>query len=557
MGRQSEHPYIPKLKQLFAEGGCDRREFLRTATLLGVSATAAYAFVGKVTGESVAFAQAALPKGGTARISVRIRQFESAHKANFVPPSNCVRQVCEYLSKTGYDNVTRPYLLEKWEPSPDLKTWTLHVRRTVKWRKGGRLLNADDVVWNLRQVLDPAVGSSVLGLMKGYMMEDVPTGEKNADGTAKLTARLWDSKAIEKVDDFTVRLNLKQAQLGVPEHLFHYPLAITDPAEGEKFAPGTNGTGPFDLVEYDIGRRATFKARKDYWGQGPYLDELVFVDLGDDPGADVAALASRQIHLASAMGASQLEPCKRIPHLVYYPADTAASAHARMHPVPPFNDKRVRQAMRYAVDCKTVAEVALGEIGSPGEHHHVSPIHPEYAKLPPFNRDLAKAKKLLAEAGHPGGIDIEFNCPNGSWQRDVSQVMVQQWADAGIRAKLNIIPSTEYNKNWTEYPLGFTDWSHRPLGVMCLSLGYRTGVPWNESKYSNPEFDRLLTEAEATADVEKRRGLVRQLEMILQDDGPLVQPIWRKVFCFADQKLKGFKMHPTQYVFGEEYGVEA
>src|SRR4051794_33461200 len=118
MARTSEHPYVPKLKQLFAEGGCSRREFLRTATLLGVSAAAAYGFVGRITGESVAFAQPAIPKGGSARISVRVREIVSAHKVSFVPPSNCVRQVCEYLSKTGYDNITRPYLLERWEPSP-------------------------------------------------------------------------------------------------------------------------------------------------------------------------------------------------------------------------------------------------------------------------------------------------------------------------------------------------------------------------------------------------------------------------------------------------------
>src|SRR5437588_11226132 len=97
-----------------------------------------------------------------------------------------------------------------------------------------------------------------------------------------------------------------------------------------------------------------------------------------------------------------------------------------MHPVAPFNDKRVRQAMRYAVDCETVARIALGEIGSAGEHHHVSPIHPEYAKLAPFKRDLEKTKKLLAEAGHPNGLDIDLNCPNSSWHKDVSQVLVAQ-----------------------------------------------------------------------------------------------------------------------------------
>jgi peptide/nickel transport system substrate-binding protein len=552
MARRTQHPYITELKRLFSEGRCDRREFLRTATLLGLSAAAAYRFTGAAEAQTNPATN--VPRGGTARIGVRLRQIESAHKNNFVPPSNVLRQVCEYLTKTGYDNVTRPYLLEKWTPSDDLRTWTLTLRQDVKWHSG-RAFTADDVIWNLKQVLDPAVGSSSLGLMAGYMMNEENT--TGADGKPKKTYKLWDANAIEKVDDHTVRLNLKIGQLAVPEHLFHYATIMTDPEQGETFSTKLNGTGAFELVEYQVGQRATFKPRKDYWNGAPYLDELVFVDLGDDPGAEIAALASRQVHLISAMGATQLEPCKQFPNLVYYPADTASCALARMHPVPPFDDKRVRQAMRYAVDSPTVAKIALGDIGSGGEHQHVSPIHPEYYKLPPFNRDVAKAKQLLADAGHPNGIDVELACPNSGWHLAICQVMIQHWADAGIRAKLNVIPSAEYNKIWKDPPLGFTDWSHRPLGVMCLSLAYRTGVPWNESQYSNPEFDKLLDQAEATADVEKRRAVMAKLEEILQDDGPIVQPVWRKVFCFADQKLKGFRMHPTQYIFCEEYGVEA
>ena len=107
------------------------------------------------------------------------------------------------------------------------------------------------------------------------------------------------------------------------------------------------------------------------------------------------------------------------------------------------------------------------------------------------------------------------------------QAMVEQWKEAGIRVKINVMPSTQYWEVWTKVPFGFTTWAHRPLGVMSLALAYRTGVPWNESKYSNPEFDRLLTEAEGTLDVDARRELMAQLEKILQDDGPIVQPVWR------------------------------
>jgi len=108
-----------------------------------------------------------------------------------------------------------------------------------------------------------------------------------------------------------------------------------------------------------------------------------------------------------------------------------------------------------------------------------------------------------------------------------------------------------------QVPFGFTGWTHRPLGTMVLGLAYRTGVPWNEAKYSNKDFDNLLTTAEGTLDVAKRREIMAKLEAILQDDGPIVQPLWRSVFTFMDKRVQGFKMHPTQYIFGNQLGITA
>jgi len=90
---------------------------------------------------------------------------------------------------------------------------------------------------------------------------------------------------------------------------------------------------------------------------------------------------------------------------------------------------------------------------------------------------------------------------------------------------------------------------------MSLALAYRTGVPWNESKYSNPEFDRLLGMAEGTIDVASRREIMAQLEKILQEDGPIVQPVWRAIFTFMDKRVQGFKAHPTLYIFGHQLAI--
>ncbi len=561
MRAADDHALVPTLKRQLVERQIDRREFVRYATLLGMAAPAAYAFVARVTRERLvapAEAQATLPKGGTLRIAMRCQDLKSPHTYSWIESANSARQVLDYLTVTGVDNVTRPSLIEKWEPSPDLKTWTLRVRKSVKWHNG-RQFTADDVVWNLKRVLDPKTGSSVLGLMKGFLLEDYETGEKDDKGNPKKASRLWDANAIQKVDDFTVRLNGKTPQLAVPEQLFHYPLLILDPAENGEFKVGSNGTGAFTLVENEVGRRQVLKAHKPrYWGGGAYLDQLEFIDLGDDPAASVAALVSKQVDGLYGADIVQLEALQKIPHVQMYQVTTAYTATARMQPVKPFDDKRVRQAMRYAIDSNAVLQIAHRGLGQPGEHHHVSPVHPEYAKLAPPQRDVARAKKLLSEAGYPNGIDVEIICrPQPAWELLAVQAMVEQWKEAGIRVKINVMPSTQYWEVWTKVPFGFTTWAHRPLGIMSLALAYRSGGPWNESKYSNPEFDRLLTQAEGTLDVAARREIMARLETILQEDGPIVQPVWRAIFTFHDKRVQGFKPHPALYIFGHQLAIQA
>jgi peptide/nickel transport system substrate-binding protein len=561
MRSTDEHALVPTLKRQLAERQIDRREFVRYATLLGMAAPAAYAFASRITGEPLvrpAAAQGSLPKGGTLRIAMRCQDLKSPHTYSWVESSNSARQVVDYLTVTGVDNITRPALIEKWEPSPDLKTWTLRVRKSVKWHNG-RQFTADDVVWNIKRVLDPKTGSSVLGLMKGFLLEDYETGEKDDKGNPKKSSRLWDANAIQKVDDFTVKLNGKTAQLAVPEQLFHYPFLILDPAENGEFKVGSNGTGAFTLVENEVGRRQVLKARKQgYWGGGPYLDQLEFIDLGDDPAASVAALASKQVDGLYGADIVQLEALQKIPHVQMYQVTTAYTATARMQPVKPFDDKRVRQAMRYAIDSNAVLQIAHRGLGQPGENHHVSPVHPEYAKLPMQPRDVAKAKKLLTDAGYPNGIDVEIACkPYPAWELLAVQTMVEQWKEAGIRVKINVMPSTQYWEVWTKVPFGFTTWAHRPLGIMSLGLAYRSGGSWNESKYSNPEFDKLLTQAEGTLDVNSRREIMARLESILQEDGPIVQPVWRAIFTFHDKRVQGFKPHPTLYIFGNQLAIQA
>ncbi|MDX1540164.1 MAG: ABC transporter substrate-binding protein, partial [Geminicoccaceae bacterium] len=151
------HPYIPKLVDQLENGRVDRREFLRTATLLGLSATTAYGIAGRLVGDAMvprARAQGTPQQGGVLKISQRVPEVKNPHTFSWVYDSNIVRQVNDYLTRTGHDNITRPWLVESWEVSDDLKTWTLNLRTDVAWNNGEPFI-ADHAIWNLERVLDP------------------------------------------------------------------------------------------------------------------------------------------------------------------------------------------------------------------------------------------------------------------------------------------------------------------------------------------------------------------------------------------------------------------
>jgi peptide/nickel transport system substrate-binding protein len=552
MRNHKENRHISLLKQQLSDGKIDRREFLRSSTLLGLSAAAAYAFAGRVerhdqTGTALA---AEMPKGGRIRVGNRVDAIGDPHAMVNIQSGIVARQVFDYLTDTGYDNITRPSLLEGWHPSDDLRTWTLMLRKGIKWHNGRELV-ADDVVWNLKHALDEKTGSSVVGLMKGYMLAEYD------EGGAKHT-RLWDANAVEKVDTYTVRLNCKEPQLAVPEHLFHYPFVIQDPEANGVFKVGSNATGPFELVEYEPQRRAVYKPIKNYWGEGPYVDEFQIVHLADDPSAAIAAMASNQIEGLYQASVNNVDALLKLQHLQYYEAQTATTMVARGKVnIKPFSDPKVRKALRLAVNQDEVLRVA-SRGGLVGEHHHVCSIHPEYAKLPMIKQDIEAAKRLLAEAGYPDGLDLEIAAPTDeTWMLNGLQAMVQHWKAAGVRVKINTAPGSVFWENWLKHPFSVTNWNHRPLGIMVLGIAYRSGVPWNESDFANPEFDRLLTKAEGLVDVDKRREVMAEIEKIMQEEGPVVQPFWTSIFTFYNKKVKGFRMHPSFYVYGNRLAIEA
>jgi peptide/nickel transport system substrate-binding protein len=533
------------MKKALADGKCSRREFLRTVTLLGVSSAAAYSMVGLP--DPISTAHAAQKKGGVLKFGMVVQEMADPATYSWTQKSIVARHIIEYLVETGPDNITRPYLAEKWEASDDLKTWTFYLRKGIKWSNGDDF-NADDVVFTFTRWLDPKTGSSNLGLFDAMLEE---TAEKDEKGKP---IKRMSPEAVEKVDAHTVRLHLNSPVLSIPENLYNYPTGIVNrnfEKDGGDLSKNPVGTGPYTLSEFKVGEIAILKKRKDpYWAGEVFLDEIRFIDLGEDPGAYLAAIASKQVDAIYNIDLTTLEAAKNIPGVKVVEIPSTQTGVIRMKVnKEPFTDKRVRRAVQLTCDTQRQLDIAHRGLGITAEHHHVAKIHPEYFALKPLKQDIEGAKKLLAEAGYPNGIDLVCSVGNtdGVWEQDSVAVLKEDAAKAGINIKMNVMPSAKYWDIWTKDPLALTSWTHRPLAVMVLGLAYRTGVPWNESSYANPEWDKALTEAESELDVEKRRVKMEKVEQMLQDDAVMVQPFFRAVFTAVRDNVVGFEMHPTRY----------
>jgi peptide/nickel transport system substrate-binding protein len=169
-------------------------------------------------------------------------------------------------------------------------------------------------------------------------------------------------------------------------------------------------------------------------------------------------------------------------------------------------------------------------------------MHPDYAELPPQTYDPAAAKALMDEAGM-GDFEHELFSIDDAWRKDTTDAVAAQLRDAGINVKRTILPGSTFWNDWVKYPFSSTNWNHRPLGVQIWALAYRSGEAWNEFGWANEEFDALLAEALATADVDKRREIVKRGEQLIQEEGVTIQPYWRSLYNHTKEGLVGGERH--------------
>jgi len=438
------------------------------------------------------------------------------------PDSARISLVYERLVIQDDTFTPQPQLAQSWDHNGAADEWTFKLRSGVTFHDG-EALSAKHVVYTFKRLLDPATGSPA---------------------TPSLSA----IAGVEAADDLTVRFKLKSPVVEFPSYLvnrFTYILREGQP-EADIRTKGI-GTGPFKVQQFTPGEEpSVFVKNEHYWRPGLPKVDVVELRSIPDPAARIAAISTGQVNVVWDLPRVGLEGLEKNPKVklisVRSPFVLTLSVWAD---TPPFNDVRVRQALKYVVDRDRVKKLVIGGHGAIADDNPVAPWIHFGLTDPARQRDVAKAKELLAAAGHPDGIDIElFTSSATPGMIELATLYQSLAADAGIRVKITRTPESEYWDNiWLKQPFITSSWAGRDADA-ALSVPYLSDAKWNETHWRNPEFDALIKQARQTVDDQARGDLYRKAQQLLREDGGVIIPVFVDSIAASGSDVTGVKLYP-------------
>ncbi len=406
-------------------------------------------------------------------------------------------KIMNRLVRPGLDGTPQPDLATGWEVSTDAKTWTFDLRDDVRFHDGSTF-DAADVVYTLNRALDPEMDSPVRSVIAMV-------------------------STVEALDPLRVRLTLKHGYADLPLQLMDARLRIVPEGSGDTIGRTGIGTGPFKVEKFDADGISILVANPDYWEGAPKLARVEVVGVPDGQ-ARLQAFLGGQLDMERGIDPSLRRVLRNSDR--YRVQDIPTGNWIGMvfrTDQPPYDDVRVRRAIRLAVDRADLLKLALGGGGIISCDTPVGPNDQYRADLD-CPQDIDGARALLAQAGYPNGIDIELfvSTYEPSWP-SMAVVLQEQLAQAGIRVKITKVSNEGYwSEVWMKKPAVGTRWGERPAD-QALNEIYRSHAKWNESYFDDPTFDNMLDIASQELDFDTRRALyVAAQEYLFENSGTLI-----------------------------------
>jgi peptide/nickel transport system substrate-binding protein len=399
------------------------------------------------------------------------------------------------------------------------KQYTIKLRQGIEF-SNGKTLTADDVLYSFQRI-----GTKANGLT-GYA------------ATATM-----DIANMKKLDKYTVRLPLKTPDSTVPQTLASYTFGMV-PSGYQAYPHAQVGTGAYKLKSFTPGQQSVHERNPNYWRSGqPYFDTVTIVDFSDAT-AQVNGLLGGQIDAMTDLPPSQVKVVQARGMAALVSKTGGWLPICMAIDMPPFDDVRVRQAMRLIVDRPGMLEQVASGYGFVGNDLY-APFDPGYNhSLPQRKQDIAQAKSLLKAAGK-ANLSVDLHTTNGAaGMVETATVFANQAQAAGV--KINVINDPNYYGNrYLKLAFSIDFWGTRSY-LNQVQQGSLPNAPYNETHWppksgTGSNFGSLYNQALATTDAATRVQIEHQMQQTEYDIGGYIIPFFGGLIDGYSAKVKGLK----------------